>query len=116
MVRTPPTSPQSQVETIPSHGQLLSGARIRVAFTLFTAAVLVALTALVFALVSHIFARLTPSIRADLEWKAAHGAAELARSTDGGIVFADRAQIEKQFEAYAKDKDVLALAAADAAG
>jgi two-component system sensor histidine kinase/response regulator len=116
MVRTPPTSPQSQVETIHSHGQLLSGARIRIAFTLFTAAVLVALTALVFALVSHIFARLTPSIRADLEWKAAHGAAELARSTDVGIVLADRAQIEKQFEAYAKDKDVLALAAADAAG
>ncbi len=99
-----------------SHGQILSGSRIRIAFTLFTATVLVALTALVFALVSHIFARLTPSIRADLEWKAAHGAAELARSADVGIVLADTAQIDKQFQAYAKDHDVLALVAADASG
>ena len=32
---------------------------------------------MIIALVSHIFSALTPAIRADLEWKAQRGAAEL---------------------------------------
>jgi signal transduction histidine kinase/DNA-binding response OmpR family regulator/HPt (histidine-containing phosphotransfer) domain-containing protein len=95
---------------------LLSGSRIRVAFTAFTVLVLVLLTGLIFGLVSHIFASLTPSIRADLKWKAERGASELARLTDVGIVLEDRARIDEQFQVYAKDHDILALVAADASG
>src|SRR5687768_543348 len=69
-----------------AHGTLLSGSRIRLAFTAFTLLVIGILTALIFTMVAHIFARLTPSIRADLEWKATHGANELAHLTDVGIV------------------------------
>jgi signal transduction histidine kinase/DNA-binding response OmpR family regulator len=115
-VRGERTSTPGDIGTVQGREQLLSGSRIRVAFTLFTAAVLVTLTALIFGLVSHIFGRLTPSIRADLEWKAERGAAELARATDVGIVLGDAGQIEKQFQVYAKDHDVLALVAADANG
>ncbi|HEY8946353.1 MAG TPA: hypothetical protein VIM73_19010, partial [Polyangiaceae bacterium] len=61
---------------------LLSGFRIKAAFTVFTVAIIAALTTLIFGLVSHIFARLTPSIQADLEWKARRGAVELAGTAD----------------------------------
>jgi signal transduction histidine kinase/CheY-like chemotaxis protein/HPt (histidine-containing phosphotransfer) domain-containing protein len=116
LVRGERTSSLGDLGTVKSRQQLLSGARLRVAFTGFTAAVVITLTALIFGLVSHIFSRLTPSIRADLEWKAERGAAELARSTDVGIVLGDRGQIEKQFQVYAKDPDIMALVAADADG
>ncbi len=99
-----------------AYGTLLSSARIRVAFTAFTLLVIGLLTALIFAMVAHIFARLTPSIRADLEWKATHGALELAHSTDVGIVLADAEQLDTAFRAYAADSDVLALVAADPNG
>jgi signal transduction histidine kinase/CheY-like chemotaxis protein/HPt (histidine-containing phosphotransfer) domain-containing protein len=99
-----------------AHGTLLSGSRIRVAFTAFTLLVIGLLTALIFAMVAHIFARLTPSIRADLEWKATHGANELAHSTDVGIVLADSEQINAAFRIYAADSDVLAMVAADPDG
>jgi signal transduction histidine kinase/CheY-like chemotaxis protein/HPt (histidine-containing phosphotransfer) domain-containing protein len=115
-VRKEHTFGGGDIGTAQSRQQLLSGSRIRIAFTLFTAAVLVTLTALIFGLVSHIFSRLTPSIRADLEWKAERGAAELARSTDVGIVLGDHEQIEKQFRVYTTDPDILALVAADATG
>ena len=103
-------------ESIKSQRYLLSGTRLRVAFTAFTVLVLALLTGLIFALVSHIFGRLTPSIRSDLEWKAERGASELSRTTDVGILLADPSQIDKQFRIYARDPDVLALVAADASG
>ncbi|HET7540382.1 MAG TPA: response regulator [Polyangiaceae bacterium] len=106
----------AELESVKNQRYLLSGSRIRVAFTAFTVLVLVILTGLIFALVSHIFGKLTPSISADLEWKAEHGASELSRTTDVGILLADRAQIDKQFRTYARDPDMLALVAADTSG
>ncbi|MFZ5891034.1 MAG: response regulator [Myxococcota bacterium] len=95
---------------------LISGFRIKAAFTLFTVAVIVALTALVFVLVSHIFRRLNPSIQADLEWKARRGAVELAAAADVGILLEDAARVHQEFEAYAGDSDILAIVATDANG
>ncbi|HEX5099249.1 MAG TPA: response regulator [Polyangiaceae bacterium] len=95
---------------------LLSGARIRIAFTAFTLLALGLLTALIFAMVAHIFAQLTPSIRADLEWKAAHGANELAQSADVSIVLGDKEKIDAVFQSYAAGSDVLAMVAADPQG
>jgi len=106
----------AELESVKNQRYLLSGARIRVAFTAFTVLVLAILTGLIFALVSHIFGKLTPSIQSDLEWKAEHGASELSRTTDVGILLADPAQIDKQFRNYARDPDMLALVAADTSG
>jgi len=106
----------AELESVKSQRYLLSGARLSLAFTAFTVLVLAILTGLIFALVSHIFARLTPSIRSDLEWKAQRGASELSRTTDVGILLADPSQIDKQFRIYARDPDVLALVAADTNG
>ncbi len=110
-----PTEPPGSVEES-VRGTQLSGSRIRVAFTAFTLLVIGILTALIFAMVAHIFGRLTPSIRADLEWKATHGANELAHSIDVGIVLADAAQINAAFAPYTGDSDVLAMVAADPNG
>jgi len=106
----------AELENVKNQRHLLSGSRIRVAFTAFTVLVLAILTGLIFALVSHIFGQLTPSIRADLEWKAERGASELSRITDVGIFLADPAQIDKQFRIYSRDSDILALVAADTDG
>ncbi|HKO51130.1 MAG TPA: response regulator [Polyangiaceae bacterium] len=106
----------AELEAVRNQRHLLSGSRLRIAFTGFTVLVLAILTGLIFALVSHIFGQLTPSIRADLEWKAERGASELSRTTDVGILLADTAQIDKQFRIYARDPDILALVAADTDG
>ena len=106
----------AELESVKNQRYLLSGARIRVAFTAFTVLVLAILTGLIFALVSHIFGKLTPSIRADLEWKAERGASELSRTTDVGILLGDPGQIDKQFRIYSRDPDILALVAADTTG
>jgi two-component system sensor histidine kinase/response regulator len=102
--------------TVADHGTLLSGSRIRIAFTVFTMLVIGLMSALIFVMVAHIFSRLTPSIRADLEWKAKHGASELAHVTDVGIVLADANQINAAFALYAADPDVLAMVATDPSG
>jgi signal transduction histidine kinase/CheY-like chemotaxis protein len=95
---------------------LVSGFRIKAAFTLFTCAVIVALTGLVFALVSHIFSRLNPSIQADLEWKARRGAIELSAAADVGILLEDSSRIRQEFAAYANDSDIVTIVATDATG
>ncbi len=96
--------------------QIPSSGHIQFAFMVFTALVVMALTALVFGMVSHIFASLTPSIEADLERKATRGSAELARVTDVGLALGDREQIEKELTGYIDDPDVLAIVATDAKG
>jgi len=109
--------PAAPLDDSNNRGTLLSGSRIRIAFTAFTVIVIGVLAALVFAMVAHIFSRLTPTIRADLEWKAKHGASELAHLTDVGIVLGDAKQLNDTFTAYAKDDaDILALVAADTSG
>jgi two-component system, sensor histidine kinase and response regulator len=119
-LRSLPVSPEAaaaaELEGLKHQRHVLSGSRIRVAFTGFTMLVLAILTGLIFAVVSHIFGRLTPSIRADLEWKAERGASELSRTTDVGILLADASHIDKQFAIYARDSDILALVAADTEG
>jgi signal transduction histidine kinase/CheY-like chemotaxis protein/HPt (histidine-containing phosphotransfer) domain-containing protein len=96
--------------------KVLSGLRIKVAFMLFVSALLVGLCGMIFALVSHIFATLTPAIRADLEWKAERGAAELAHSAEYGLVLADEHEIARAFGGYERDPDILAIVATDATG
>ena len=65
--------------------RLLSSSRLRLAFTLFVVALLLSLSGLIFVLVSSIFDTLTPSIRADLEWKARRGAQESPKGGGTGL-------------------------------
>src|SRR5688572_10427271 len=64
------------------HRKLLSTLRLKLLLSLFVGLLVIALSGLVVYLVSGIFARLTPSMEADLAWKARRGARELAQTAD----------------------------------
>ncbi|HEV8547995.1 MAG TPA: ATP-binding protein, partial [Polyangiaceae bacterium] len=89
--------------------RVADGARIRVLLAAFSVIMMVSLAGLMLLLVSSIFDRLTPSIRNDLEWKATHGAVELAQAMDVGIAAQDSTLIAKAAAAYAADADVAGL-------
>lgn len=96
--------------------RVADGGRIRLLLAVFSVALMVGLAGLMLLLVSSIFARVTPSIRSDLEWKATHGAAELAQSMDVGIAAQDDALIAEAARSYVADKDVAALVVLGADG
>jgi len=96
--------------------RLLSSSRLRMAFTLFVVALLLALSGLIFVLVSRIFDTLTPTIQADLEWKARRGAGELVHATELGIVVADEREIKGSLVGYDRDPDILAIVVTDMTG
>ncbi len=124
MTQSSPSSAPNAVSTIDRDARaieeerrnVVSSLRIKVAFMVFTAAVLLALSGLIFSLVSRIFEELTPSIAADLEWKARRGATELAHTTELGILLADEAKIRAQLRTYAQDSDISAIVVTDADG
>jgi signal transduction histidine kinase/CheY-like chemotaxis protein len=97
-------------------GRIVSTLRLQVTFTLFVVTMLAALLALVFMLVSHIFDRLTPAIRSDLEWKAQHGAAELARGAEIGMALRDVEIVNRSLRPYRADPDILSVVVTDANG
>jgi two-component system, sensor histidine kinase and response regulator len=96
--------------------RILSPFRFKLAFTLFVVSLLVGLSALIFTLVSRIFDEMTPKIRADLEWKARRGAAELIHTTELGLVLHDERQIANAWAGYDRDPDISAIVAVDADG
>jgi two-component system, sensor histidine kinase and response regulator len=96
--------------------KIASGGRIKALLTGFNLALLIALGALMFLLVSSIFDRLSPAIRADLEWKAERGAQELAKSMEVGLAVADPGMLATAASRYAKNSDVKALVVVDASG
>ncbi len=92
--------------------RVASGGRIRALLAAFIVLLLVAFAGLMLSVVSSIFARVTPAIQSDLEWKAAHGAAELAHSMDVGIAAEDPALLAAAARSYAGDADIAALVVA----
>ena len=96
--------------------KVLSSLRVKVAFMLFVSALLIGLCGLIFSLVSHIFDTMTPAIRADLQWKATRGAAELAQSAQHGIMLADERELTRAFKDYGLDTDILAIVVTDMTG
>ncbi len=106
--------PPSQKD--PKTVRLLSGLRLKVTLTLFITVLLVALSGLIFGLVSRIFAELTPSMRAELEWKTQRGAKELAQAADFAIVVGDATLIREACGPYIGGADVLAIVATDPEG
>ncbi|GEM_PF-547716 len=112
-VSAPPTAPPLDART---RREILSGARVQVAFTAFVAVVLLSLAGVVVALVAAIFSELMPAIRQDLARKAARGAQELALATQAAVLREDRALIRDATRGYREDPDVEAIVAADATG
>ena len=96
--------------------RLLSSGRLTRALTAFLVLLLLALSSLMFGLVSSIFSRLTPSIRQDLEWKTVRGAYELARQVDLGLALQDEGMILKALGDFRSASDVLAIVVTDPAG
>lgn len=96
--------------------RLLSDARIKVALTGFIALLVAALCAVVILFVGHIFDWLTPRMQQDLGWKVARGAVEVAQRGELALILKDEPMLQDAFERYAKDEDVQAIVAADAAG
>src|SRR5690349_11059029 len=104
----PPAAPASVTSDARERRRLLSSSRLRLAFTLFVVALLLSLSGLIFVLVSRIFDTLTPTIQADLEWKARRGAGELVHATELGIVVADEREIKGSLGGYDRDSDIMA--------
>jgi signal transduction histidine kinase/DNA-binding NarL/FixJ family response regulator len=111
-----PPSPEATVRAERERKRLLSSSRLRLSFTLFVVALLLALSGLIFVLVSQIFDALTPRIRADLEWKARRGASELVHATELGIVVADEREIKSSLVGYDRDPDIMAIVVSDMTG
>jgi hypothetical protein len=96
--------------------RILSTSRLKVALTGFIAILLAALCLVVMLLVGHIFDWLTPRMQQDLGWKVAHGAVEVAKQGELGLILRDEPMLRDAFDRYAKDEDVQAIVAADAVG
>ena len=96
--------------------RVADGARIRMLLAAFSVALMVSLAGLMLLLVASIFNRLTPSIRNDLEWKATHGAVELAQAMDVGIAAEDPSLIAKAAGAYLTDADIAGVIVLGAEG
>ena len=73
-------------------------------------------TGVMFTLVQHLSERFGPQVEADLEWRAARGAQELAKTADLGLAVSDAAMVKESFGVYAKSSDVQAIVAVDATG
>jgi signal transduction histidine kinase/CheY-like chemotaxis protein/HPt (histidine-containing phosphotransfer) domain-containing protein len=85
------------------------GRRIKLGILLFSLSLLVALSGMIFLIVSQIFDSLTPSIRRDLEWKASRGALALGRDVELGAITEDRVALAQQVSHYARDPDMRAI-------
>jgi signal transduction histidine kinase/DNA-binding response OmpR family regulator len=89
--------------------RIASGNRIKLLLVVFTVTMLALLAGLMVLLVTSIFDELTPSIRADLEWKAAHGVRELAHSMEVGVAAQDVSLLEPTVADYVDNGDIASL-------
>jgi two-component system, sensor histidine kinase and response regulator len=110
------SAPESTLLPVDQRRRVLSTFRLKLALTSFVLVLLIALSAMVFVLVTRIFGTLTPAVHADLGWKAQRGAAELAHSTQLGIVVKDEAAIRAALRDYLKDPDVTSILVTDPSG
>ncbi len=107
-------------ESLPSLGEhaqnITPSSRLKIAFLLFITVIIVALSGLIFILVSRIFDSLEPTLEANLGWKARRGAIELVHSADLGLASGEENEIRRAFEAYRDDPDILGIVAVDPSG
>jgi signal transduction histidine kinase/CheY-like chemotaxis protein len=96
--------------------RVLSATRLQLRLTAFVMVIVLALSAMIFVGVTRIFGWLTPTIRADIAYKAQRGALELAQTTQLGLLLRDADAIIKPAGEYIADHEVLAIVALDAQG
>ncbi len=96
--------------------RVASSARLKLILAAFILVLVLALSGLIFALVSRIFGELQPRLAADLEWKARRGASELARSLDLGMAVGDRQMIRRGLRDFLATPDVLSVLVTNAQG
>jgi signal transduction histidine kinase/DNA-binding response OmpR family regulator len=89
-----------------SRQRLLSSSRFRLRLGVLAVLIVGCLTVLLTFVVDSVFARLTPSIERDLQWKTSSGINELRLSADLPVLVKDKALVVKAAERYAKDPDV----------
>jgi signal transduction histidine kinase/DNA-binding response OmpR family regulator len=108
--------PGSDATTSRRRERLLSSLRLKLVLTLFIGALMAALSGMIFVLVSHIFASVSPTVIADLRWKASHGALELSRVAEQGLAAGDREQVLRAISPYRSDADFRAIVTSDQRG
>lgn len=96
--------------------RVLSGTRIRVAFAVLALTLLGGLSITTVVVVDSIFDWLTPVARRDLVWKVTRGANELGRTSDLGILLADRNMLADAARDIERDEEVVAILIEDASG
>jgi signal transduction histidine kinase/DNA-binding NarL/FixJ family response regulator/HPt (histidine-containing phosphotransfer) domain-containing protein len=102
------SSPSQRPLAAPPTAELLpSGARLQLRLTLLTLLLVGLLTALSASLVRSVFSSMTPSLSADLRWKAQRGVAELSYSADFGVLTANQPLLLEAAKHYTDDADFL---------
>jgi signal transduction histidine kinase/CheY-like chemotaxis protein len=96
--------------------RILSARRIKLTLSLFVVALLLVLSAVVFAGVTRIFDWLTPTIRLDLQNKARRSVIELAQTAQIGMVVSDHGVVRAAARDYLEDPDVVGLYIVDRNG
>ncbi len=96
--------------------RVLSGTRIRLAFAVLALTLLGGLSVTTVVVVDSIFDWLTPVARRDLVWKVTRGTSELGRTSDLGILLADRNMLADAARDIERDEEVIAVLVEDASG
>ncbi len=96
--------------------RLLSNTRFKLRLMLLVGLIVLVLTALLFFLVSRVFANLTPSIESDLRGKVTSGLVELRQSTDLGVLTGNRDIVAEAAARYQQDADYHYISVRTAAG
>ncbi len=115
MADEPKSHSTDLIETA-AHERLLSDSRFKLRLMLLVALIVLVLTALLFSLVSRVFATLTPSIEQDLKWKVSSGLLELRQSADLGVLTGNRELVAQAAGRYDADSDFRYIAFRDAKG
>jgi HPt (histidine-containing phosphotransfer) domain-containing protein/two-component sensor histidine kinase len=90
--------------------------RLRTLILIALAAGVAAFTIVMISLVGRLSERFVAEVRADLEWRAHRGAAELSKTADLGLAVGDAELTREAFGEHTRSSDVLAIVAIDAAG
>jgi signal transduction histidine kinase/DNA-binding response OmpR family regulator len=93
--------------------RIASGVRLTVALMVMVVLIVSSLTMLIFVLVSRIFDSVTPSVAADLAWKAQRGAIELSKTAEFGLVTHDASLVRRSATDYLSSTEVVNVLAVD---
>jgi signal transduction histidine kinase/CheY-like chemotaxis protein/HPt (histidine-containing phosphotransfer) domain-containing protein len=100
----------------PSSPPLPSRFRLLAAFTAFVVFAVVALSLLVFLLVSRVSGQIVPTIRSTLEWKASVGSRDIAATVGLEVLLEDDAGLRSRMQRFLRDPDLLAVVVVDRNG